>query len=378
MSGFLKKISIKKIINFDTVTIKLLLLVLFTTIIPLFAVTNFSIKLFATKGIEISSINLLLFIFISSFFVSIIFAIIFSRKITIPILSLVKAANIISEGNLNHEVAVKGRDEIAKLAKAFNIMTRRLKQQQQLRDNFIAALTHDLKVPMLAENQTIKYLLKEFYGPLTDEQKEVLEIIKSTNNSSLEMVETLLDVYKYDMDKAVIIKEEFNIIELLKTCINELNSLALEKKLSLKIETEFENIKINADKIEIKRVFHNLIANAINNSSIDCNIICKIELNKNIEVYQPKKIFYENTTLTNPLNLKNTVMIRIEDKGTGIALEDMPFLFKRFSLNKGRKPAGSGIGLYFSYQVITKHHGHIWVESTEGKGSSFNILLYLG
>jgi signal transduction histidine kinase len=377
--GIFRKNRLKKKFRIDTITTKLLLLVLFTTIIPLFTITSFSIKLFSTVVSNSHySVNLILFIFIIALFVSVIFAIVFSRTLTTPILKLMEAANIVSEGNLDYEVSMKGNDEIARLAKAFNIMTRRLKQQQQFRDNFIAALTHDLKVPMLAENQTISYLLKETYGPITDEQKEVLEIIKSTNASSLEMISTLLDVHKYDLDKATIYKEDFDLIELFKVAVIEIKSLAEEKNILLKIETDFENIMINAAKMELKRVFHNLISNAISNSRPKSSISCKVILNKQDSLYLPKDTAYKNTTLTNPLHLLNTVIIKIEDNGTGLSKEDMPFLFKRFSLSKDRKPSGTGIGLYYSYQVITRHNGHIWCESTEGQGSSFNILIPLG
>jgi len=377
--GIFRKNRLKKKFRIDTITTKLLLLVLFATIIPLFAITSFSIKLFSTivSGNHYS-INLILFIFIIGLLVSAVFAIVFSRTLTTPILKLMEAANIISEGNLDYEVSMKGNDEIARLAKAFNIMTRRLKQQQQLRDNFIAALTHDLKVPMLAENQTINYLLKETYGPITDEQREVLEIIKSTNASSLEMVSTLLDVHKYDLDKATVFKEDFDLIELFKISIIEIKSLADEKNILLRVEADLENIMINAAKKELKRDFHNLISNAISNSSAQSSISCKVVLNKQDLLYLPKDTTYQNTTLTNPLHLLNTVIIKIEDNGTGLPKEDMPFLFKRFSLSKGRKPSGTGIGLYYSHQVITRHNGHIWCESTEGQGSRFNILIPLG
>lgn len=396
MFKFLKKLNIKNIRSFDTITTKLLLLIVFTTIIPLFAVTNFSIKILSSQMISKPSIqlekqeekiskkqladnyiNLITTLFIVSLFVAIGFAIFFSRKITTPILNLMQAASIISSGNLDHKVPIKGSDEVAKLGQVFNIMTKNLKQQQQLRDNFIAALTHDLKVPMLAENQTIKYLLKETYGPITEEQKEVLEIIKSTNNSSLEMVGTLLDVYKYDMGKTNLSKETINLTELLTDCINEIKSLTLEKNLSINTDFAQDKIFIDADKIEIQRVFHNILSNAINNSLYSGNITCKIDYYKEDKIYSQLDKEYQNSTLQEQLNLKDKVLISFIDNGIGISKEDCSHLFKRFSLSKGRKPAGTGIGLYFSLQVISKHEGEIWCESTKGDGSRFNILLPL-
>jgi signal transduction histidine kinase len=70
-------------------------------------------------------------------------------------------------------------------------------------------------------------------------------------------------------------------------------------------------------------------------------------------------------------------LISIEDNGLGIAREDMPLLFKRFSFSKGRKPAGSGLGLYYATQVVKLHGGHLWAESSEGNGTTFKFTLPL-
>ena len=85
----------------------------------------------------------------------------------------------------------------------------------------------------MAENETIKYMLNESYGPITENQREVLELIKSTNNSSLEMVSTLLDVYRFDAGIARLIKADFDIVELLNQSVNEIKTLSYEKKMDI-------------------------------------------------------------------------------------------------------------------------------------------------
>jgi len=387
------KLFIKQAGAFDTITTKLLTLVLFTAIIPLFVIANISLKVindnFITFNENNSGKNIynyeiplethvtdkkgIIRISVISLFVAISFAIIFSRKITTPILNLVKAANIIASGNLKHRVCFSGNDEIAKLSDSFNEMAKNLNKQQQFRDNFIAALTHDLKVPLLAQNQTIKYLLKESYGSINNEQKEILELMKSTNNSSLEMVSTLLDIYKYDMNQMKLLRTDFNIVDLVMESINEIKPLAHEKKINISMTAGTNNLVINADSREIKRVLHNLINNAINNSYDEGRIICEITQVFDAETYSIQN--YDNSTLKEPIVIENSVIIKIKDNGTGISEEDMPELFKRFSLSKGRKPSGTGIGLYYSQKVLERHNGKIWAESTEGKGSSFVFIL---
>jgi len=299
----------------------------------------------------------------------------FARTITNPVLALVEAAESIALGDLEHQVKIKGNDEMAQLATTFNQMSLNLKKQEHLRDNFVATLTHDLKVPMLAENQTVTYLLKGAYGEITEEQKEVLDLIKSTNHSSLEMIGTLLEVYRYDSGNVRLFESEFDIIELLKDSFNQIKSLADDKKIQININSNQDEIFVKADKREIKRVMHNLISNAINNGIHRGFINCNIDLIKEKVLYKPKIDIESYTTLTRTLDLSNSIILSIEDNGIGLAREDMSLLFQRFSLSKGRKPAGAGLGLYYSYQVIIQHNGNIWAESSDKGGSCFKLTL---
>ncbi|MDD3013443.1 MAG: HAMP domain-containing sensor histidine kinase [Candidatus Gastranaerophilales bacterium] len=321
------------------------------------------------------NISLISIISVISLFIAIGIAALFARTITTPILKLVQAAKQIASGNLNQKVKIKGNDEIAQLSTAFNQMAKDIKKQEQLKDNFVATLTHDLKVPMLAENKTISYMLKEAYGSITEEQKEVLELIKSTNNSSLEMISTLLEVYRFDEGNIQLNKTFFNIVELARNSIEQVYSLAQEKEIKIELKSNNDKIFIKADEREIKRVIHNLISNAIINNAQNGYICCNIDLEKEEIIYNPRLNQNEYTTLQKPVIISNSAIVSIEDNGVGIIKEDMPQLFKRFSLSKGRKPAGTGLGLYYSYQVVKEHNGFIWAESTENKGSTFKFIL---
>ncbi|EKE02679.1 MAG: Sensor protein [uncultured bacterium] len=350
------------------------------------AIKNFSGEIIAAMYLGIAeykfsnsgsnNVKLISLISVMSLIVAIVIAALFARTITTPLLKLVIAAKSIASGYLHQRVKIRGNDEIAQLATAFNQMADNLQQQEQLRDNFVATLTHDLKVPMLAENQTINYVLKEAYGPITEEQKEVLDLIKSTNNSSLEMVSTLLEVYRYDSGNADLIKSEFDIVKLAKNSIDQIKSLAQDKKITISLESNKDSILVLADEREIKRVLHNLISNAITNGIHRGQIICSIEyVGDKKTLYDPKAGIDEYTTLRKPVNISNTVIVSVKDDGIGIAREEIEELFKRFSFSKGRKPAGTGLGLYYTYQVITKHKGCVWAETVEGKGSTFKFTI---
>lgn len=312
-----------------------------------------------------------------SLFIAVGIAAFFARTITTPILKLVNAAKLVSDGDLTHKLVIKGNDETAQLSSAFNNMVKALKNQEQLKDNFVATLTHDLKVPMLAENKTIGFMLKEAYGPITDEQKEVLELIQNTNNSSLEMIHTLLDVYRFEQGNNSLEKTDFNIVELIRNSVDQIHSLAQEKSITVGLKFDKENLIVKADEREIKRVIHNLISNAISNTLQGGHICCNITLIEDSIIYEPKINKDICTTLNKSVTIANSVIISIEDTGMGITEDEITNLFKRFSPGKGRKPSGSGLGLYYSYQVIKEHKGLIWAESKKDQGSSFKFFIPL-
>ena len=398
----LKKIN-KFFISIDTITTKLLFLVLCCVTIPLVVVGTFSTNIINQSLIENSQANLeieaqkvdpekvinktvsavndnvraISIIAVISLLVAITIAALFARKITDPILALAEAAESINFGDLNYRVEIQGSDETAKLANSFNKMVINLEREERLRNNFVATLTHDLKVPMLAENQTVSLLLKESYGPLTLEQREVLELIRSTNTSSLEMIGTLLEVYRYDSGNVALFETEFDFVELMAESINQIKSLGTDKKIELNIKASQNIIPIKADKRDIKRVLHNLVSNAIYHGIYRGFVNCTVQvINDNI-IYKPSRKTECYTTLEQPLELSKSILVSIEDNGVGIAREDVPHLFKRFALSKGRKPSGSGLGLYYSHQVITMHKGHIWAESSEKGGTAFKLTLPL-
>lgn len=302
---------------------------------------------------------------------------VFSRSITTPILKLADAAQKISLGDLSIRVNVKGSSEISQTGAVFNLMAENLQREERLRDDFVATLTHDLKVPLLAENQTITYMIKGSYGEINDEQKEVLEVIKHTNESTLDMVNTLLEVYRYDAGKNVLLKSVLDIRELIKTIAHTLSPLAEEKNIDLTVNVPDEKIMVSVDEREIKRVIHNLLANAISSTLRRGKISIVTSLYKYKKQYDPQDKEFRLTTLRENIDLKDYVIISVYDTGIGMEKEDMDNLFRRFSSSKGRKPSSIGLGLYYSYQVITAHDGLIWAESQEGVGSVFKFTLPL-
>jgi len=227
------------------------------------------------------------------------------------------------------------------------------KKSDALRNDFIATLTHDLRTPLLAAIQTLNYFLDGTLGEVTEKQKLLLETMLKSNGDLLGLVNALLEVYKYDAKKLVLCKTEFLLKDLTNQIYQELKPLTEKKNQKFSIIWEpDENLVINADRHEIRRVICNLCGNAINYT----------EKGGEIEITIHEK--------------GGNLIFSVSDNGNGIPKEDIPNLFERFSQGTSKKRStGTGLGLYLSRQIIEAHNGKIWVDSKVNKGSEFSFLL---
>jgi PAS domain S-box-containing protein len=226
------------------------------------------------------------------------------------------------------------------------------KKADKLRDDFIATLTHDLRTPLLAAIQTLKFFHDGALGNLEEKQKLLLSTMQKSNEDLLGLVNALLEVYKYDAEKLVLSKADFNIYELTQHVYNELKPLADSKMIEFNIDCENKNLEIFADRSELRRVICNLCGNAINYTN-------------------------ENGKVTITIKSEGKDLIfSVSDTGCGIPQEDIPNMFQRFSQGTSKKRStGTGLGLYLSRQIIESHGGKIWLESVLNKGSEFSFLL---
>ena len=227
------------------------------------------------------------------------------------------------------------------------------KETERLRDDFIATLTHDLRTPLTAAIKTLNFFLDGSLGQISDQQREMLTVMTKSNEDLLGLVNALLEVYRFESGKLNLCKTVFDINSLLRQCYEELSPLAQSKSINFNVHSDFkEELLIDADRAEIKRVIMNLCGNALNYTNKDGTI----------DVY---------------IKLQNGDLIfSVSDNGNGIPKEDIPNLFKRFSQGTTKKRStGTGLGLYLSRQIVEAHGGKIWVESKVNKGSEFSFLL---
>lgn len=228
----------------------------------------------------------------------------------------------------------------------------RRKEAERLREDFVSTLTHDLRTPLLAGIQSIGFFLDGTLGEVTPKQREILEMLTQSNQQMLELVNVLLEVYRYEAKQQKLIMEPFQLADLIHQVLLELQAMAINKNQTLKTDVVEPLPLAYGDKHAIRRVLTNLVANAINYTPQDGHIFV--------------------TTAQN----ERTITISVQDNGRGIPARDLAHLFERFAQGTSRhRTTGTGLGLYLSRQIIEAHGGRIWAESTEGRGSVFSFEL---
>lgn len=231
-------------------------------------------------------------------------------------------------------------------------VTERQKEHQQ-REDFIATLVHDLKTPLIGADRTLECMVNGALGEVDNNQAEVLNMLRRSNQSLLTMVQNLIEVHRYELDKPNLTCENIDCFELVSDCVREMSAAAEHKGLCISSSLPFGLGTVYADRLAIRRVFFNLVDNAI-----------KFTPNGGII-----KVFGEEAD--------GYVTIHVRDTGIGMSEQDKKHIFERFwQSERGKRTAvGTGLGLFLCNQIVTAHGGQIRVESKENDGTTFSIKL---
>jgi signal transduction histidine kinase len=219
------------------------------------------------------------------------------------------------------------------------------------RQDFVSRLTHDLRTPLVAADRMLGLLQDGVLGEISPEVREALTIMGRSNLNLLEMVNKLLDVYRYESGSKTINLQPLNIKELLEQVVEELKPIAMSKKLPLEAQLGDAVPMVKGDRLELLRVFNNLIGNAL-------------------------KFTDQGSVSVGLTTVDQEVVISVADTGPGICEEEQQFLFQRFRQGIHQKQ-GSGLGLYLSHYIISAHGGKIHVKSSPNHGSTFYVHLPL-
>ena len=224
--------------------------------------------------------------------------------------------------------------------------------------DFTAMIAHDLRSPLMNVMGIAEVMTAGMFGSVTREQKKWLGRIQSNSQTLVDLVSDFLDVTKLESGYVDLSRETVNLTALIQKNIDSYRVVALNKRISIQDAVEPSLIAIHADPRRLDQVLSNLISNAIKFTREDG----KVEV---------------GAALADAARVK----IWVKDNGVGIAADQIGRLFEKYRQGDNVKNSthrGTGLGLVICKMIVEAHGGRIWVESFEGKGTTFFFSLPAG
>lgn len=277
---------------------------------------------------------------------------ILSRRLTTPIREVTQAAHEMAAGNLGHRVLVKSKDEIGDLAESFNRMAMSLENAETLRRNMIADIAHELRTPLTS----IQGYLEAIQDGVISPTKENLASIHEETILLGRLVDDLRDLSQAEAGRLHLHKEESDAGEIVRRQISAAEPLAIKKGTTIETTIPSSLSKVWVDRDRLGQVLRNLLNNSLTFTPEGGRIRVVIE---------EKPGFLE---------------VSVSDTGSGIAPEDLPFVFERFyraDKSRARASGGAGLGLTIAKYLVEAHGGSIRAESEHGKGAKFTFTVPL-
>lgn len=262
-----------------------------------------------------------------------------------------------------YENAVQQKKEVQQandeLQAAHRELTRKNNQLEQLnaeKNRFLGMAAHDLRNPITAIGGFCSLFLADMIGPLTDQQRDIIERMRSSSKFMNQLLEDLLDISQIEAGKLELRLTPVDLVALITDNVKLNRMFAEKKQIELKFLVLCAPPTLILDAAKIEQVLNNLISNAI-------------------------KFSQSNTEITVELSEEDKqVMIAVRDQGQGIEANELEKVFKPFEKTSTRSTAGeksTGLGMAIVKKIVDGHQGKIWLESTVGVGTTFHIALPL-
>ncbi|MDR0952144.1 MAG: HAMP domain-containing histidine kinase [Oscillospiraceae bacterium] len=277
------------------------------------------------------------------------FTMLFSRALTTRITDLVRATRIVSGGDYDYKIPVRGSDELSELGAEFNNFTGRLKETEELRRRFVSDASHELKTPLAS----IRLLSDSIVNAEYMDKETMVEFVTDIGTEAERLgrtAEKLLSLSKLD-SAAGFDFTELDMKTIVEKTLHILEPLAKERSVRLTTEAD-EGCAVMGNEDLLYRIVFNLAENSIKYNVADGEV--KISLSCNPEA----------------------VSLIVEDTGIGIPEADLPHIFDRFyrvDKARARDAGGSGLGLSIVHDAVLLHGGQISVERREGGGTRVTI-----
>jgi len=251
--------------------------------------------------------------------------------------------------DLNTELEQKVRDRTAQLQQKME----ELQELNELKDEFLNAFSHDLRTPVMGISLVINNLLNQ-PGDTISISRMILERMLQSNSHQLQLIKSFLEAHSAETRGVTLNPELVQIGSLVQVITEDLEPLMEENRATLINQVSTDLPLVNADSVQLRRVFENLMTNALN--------------------HNPRGI-----TITIDARVEDDwLRCAIRDNGVGMSQETCDRLFQRYARgSQSRHSTGIGLGLYLCRQIITAHGGQIGVISQPNEGAEFWFTLPL-
>jgi heavy metal sensor kinase len=270
-----------------------------------------------------------------------------------PVDNMIKTIRQITAENLELKLNVPAtRDEIRKLAETFNDMLGRLERAFTSQRRLFADLSHELKTPLTILKGELEIALKKIRS--AEEYNSVLISSLEEINRIIKLAESLLLIARFDSEEALLKKEEFDIVSLLASVVDNAKGITELKQIKVSFKPP-DRITLRGDRSQLKTLFLNILDNAVKYTSQGGRIDVAAGSDR------------------------SSAKILIRDTGIGIPKSELEHIFDRFyRVDKARSGDSSfGLGLSIAQSIAEAHGGKIEVESEEAKGTVFTVTLPL-
>lgn len=272
-----------------------------------------------------------------------------------PLKDLMRGIRSISKGRQSEPLKIHSKDELGELANAFNEMADRLRQEEQLRSDFISMLSHEIRTPLTSIRESVNMIEEEVMGPINERQHKFLQIAGTEIGRICDLLNHLMQASRLEPGALKLNYKPVDTYALVAMCVESLRPNAEAKRVSIISEISPETSDVYGDAQYLQQVFLNLVGNAIKFSDPQTRIWIR----------------------AGAVDKHKRLTLSVVDTGPGILEEDQTNLFNKFyrATTVREHQDGVGLGLSITKNIVEAHGGTIWVESQVGRGTTFSFTL---
>lgn len=276
-----------------------------------------------------------------------------------PLRRMLVATQAVAKGRFGHRIEIGSRTELAVLAEHFNSMVRRLDELEGLKREFLSNISHEIKTPLVAMQETTRLLLDRVAGPLTDKQARMVELQVQCQERLRRMITDLLDLSRMDAGVMRYSFEDVDLAAVVRGAVAVFEPPADERRVRLRVFDEGGPYPVICDPDRVAQIVQNLVENAIRVSPSDGEVTIGLG-------WSPRA------------GPGDVVRVTVSDRGPGVPDEHKQRVFERFHQvggQRGRPASSVGLGLTICSRIVAAHGGSIWVDDVPGGGATFSFEL---